>query len=94
MKMKLKSTLAASLLVLALSACGKSDPQPATEPAPTSAPAPTKHEGMDHGQMQSGCDMQGMDMSKMSAAEHQAMMEECQKAGTAGDGHAEHGEHP
>lgn len=27
------------------------------------------------------CDMQGMDMSKMSAEEHKAMMEKCQQGG-------------
>lgn len=84
--MNLKFVFAAGLLALSLTACGQSQPQPAAAPEP----APMKHEGMDHSQMKGDCDMQGMDMSKMSAADHQAMMEKCQPADTKGDGHAEH----
>lgn len=82
--MKLKSIFAASLITLGLTACGKSEPVP----APTHAPI--QNEGMDHNQMNDNCDMQGMDMSKMSAEEHRAMMEGCQPSGSKGDGHTEH----
>lgn len=36
------------------------------------------------------CDMQDMDMSKMSAEEHKAMLEKCQQGGVKTDGHTEH----
>jgi entry exclusion lipoprotein TrbK len=36
------------------------------------------------------CDMQGMDMSKMSAEEHKAMLEKCQQGGAKTDGHTDH----
>lgn len=84
--MKLKSILAINLIAFGLTACGKSEPPPS---APAAAPAPMQHEGMDHKQMQGDCEMQGMDMSKMSAEEHQAMLEKCQPAGAKGDGHTE-----
>lgn len=88
-------------LALGTSACSKSEPEqqpvvPAGQPA---APAeqPMNHEGMDHsqmpmehGDMQDDCDMQGMDMSTMSAEEHQAMMDKCQKNGAADDAHGGH----
>ena len=36
------------------------------------------------------CDMQGMDMSKMSAEEHKAMMEKCPQGGARTDEDTDH----
>jgi hypothetical protein len=81
--------LAAAVLALAMgvTACAKGEPE--QYPA---APAQdqTGQQGMDHSQMKDECDMTGMDMSKMSAEEHQAMMEKCPQGGTKTDGHADH----
>ncbi|MGH6628119.1 MAG: hypothetical protein ACRETN_13150 [Nevskiales bacterium] len=84
--MKLTSILAIGLVAVGLTACGKSEPPS----APVAAPASAQHEGMAHSQMQGDCEMQGMDMSKMSAADHQAMMEKCQPSGMKSDGYADH----
>lgn len=64
--------LAPILLWLALaSACSKTDDGGSGPAVESSASSASK----DH------CDMQGMDMSKMSAEEHRKMMEDCPGAG-------------
>ena len=83
--MNLNHILATTVITLALSttACARSEPE--QQPA---APAQKEmsHEGME----MKDCDMQGMDMSKMSAEEHAAMMEKCQQSNSKMDGHTDH----
>lgn len=60
----------AAAVVLAACSDNSSAPQEKTPPKPA-ATAP---------QQADPCEMQGMDMSKMSAEEHQKMMDDCEKA--------------
>lgn len=71
--MKTHSFPAAVLaIVLGLAAC--SDKEPASSPSTGANPAASSGSST-----MGDCDMQGMDMSKMSAEEHQKMMEDCKK---------------
>ena len=71
--------LATAVVAFALSFTACSRNEPPAPSAPASAPAASTKDqgGMDHDQMHRDCDMEGMDMSKMSAEEHKAMMEKC-----------------
>lgn len=88
--MSMNQILAAAVMTLALStaACAKSEPEQPAAPAQKQM----SHEGMDmdHSQMKDDCDMQGMDMSNMSAEAHQAMMDKCQKHDATNDEHGGH----
>ncbi len=61
----------ALFMALAILASGCSEREQERPPAPAAAVQAT---------MPKECDMAGMDMSKMSAEEHQKMLDDCEKA--------------
>lgn len=78
--MKAASAFVAAVAVLwtaafSVAGCSKPAPAPAEPTRPSAAQSPSS--------VPPDCDMQGMDMSKMSAEEHKKMMEDCEKAKAA-----------
>lgn len=94
--MNMNQIISAAVIALAFgtTACAKSEPEqkPAAVGQEQANPQGMDHGAMpmEHGQMQDDCDMQSMDMSTMSAEEHQAMMDKCQQTSPASDGHGDH----